>query len=208
VRRYFHGALKPPFNEEKRAEAGMPPDFYWPLAEERRRELANAIDDMQLNLRSAQRDRDSARAELATLQAELQAETGTVQTAASRERELARTLGFLTEALQTTASERDESRQLMAEALNEVEALNFQSALASERHERVFRQIEDAVAVSMEPLDEMFRAAGLPTDQIIGQVRATYSGQGRSADAHHHVHPWRGTRRDVAARQRGSGRTG
>lgn len=33
VRRYFHGALKPPFNEEKRAEAGIPPDFYWPLAE-------------------------------------------------------------------------------------------------------------------------------------------------------------------------------
>jgi len=34
VRRYFHGALKPPFNEEKRAEAGIPPDFYWPLAEQ------------------------------------------------------------------------------------------------------------------------------------------------------------------------------
>jgi uncharacterized ferritin-like protein (DUF455 family) len=33
VRRHFHGALKPPFNEEKRAEAGIPPDFYWPLAE-------------------------------------------------------------------------------------------------------------------------------------------------------------------------------
>ncbi|SPF80402.1 ferritin-like domain-containing protein [Pseudoprimorskyibacter insulae] len=31
VRKYFHGALKPPFNEEKRAEAGLPPDFYWPL---------------------------------------------------------------------------------------------------------------------------------------------------------------------------------
>jgi len=34
VRRYFHGALKPPFNEEKRAEAGLPPDFYWPLTEQ------------------------------------------------------------------------------------------------------------------------------------------------------------------------------
>ena len=34
VRQYFHGALKPPFNEEKRAEAGLPPDFYWPLADE------------------------------------------------------------------------------------------------------------------------------------------------------------------------------
>ena len=33
VRRYFHGLLKPPFNEEKRAEAGIPPDFYWPLTE-------------------------------------------------------------------------------------------------------------------------------------------------------------------------------
>jgi len=32
VKRYFHGPLKPPFNEEKRAEAGLPPDFYWPLA--------------------------------------------------------------------------------------------------------------------------------------------------------------------------------
>jgi uncharacterized ferritin-like protein (DUF455 family) len=34
VRHYFHGVLKPPFNEEKRAEAGLPPDFYWPLTED------------------------------------------------------------------------------------------------------------------------------------------------------------------------------
>lgn len=31
VGRYFYSSLKPPFNEEKRAEAGIPPDFYWPL---------------------------------------------------------------------------------------------------------------------------------------------------------------------------------
>lgn len=34
VRKYFHSDLKPPFNEEKRAEAGIPPDFYWPLADQ------------------------------------------------------------------------------------------------------------------------------------------------------------------------------
>jgi uncharacterized ferritin-like protein (DUF455 family) len=34
VGRYFHGSLRPPFNEEKRAEAGIPPDFYWPLVAE------------------------------------------------------------------------------------------------------------------------------------------------------------------------------
>lgn len=33
VRRYFHASLKPPFNEAKRADAGLPPDFYWPLSE-------------------------------------------------------------------------------------------------------------------------------------------------------------------------------
>jgi uncharacterized ferritin-like protein (DUF455 family) len=33
VRRHFHGSLKPPFNTEKRAEAGLPPDFYWPLVQ-------------------------------------------------------------------------------------------------------------------------------------------------------------------------------
>jgi len=34
VQTYFHGALKAPFNEEKRAEADLPPDFYWPLADD------------------------------------------------------------------------------------------------------------------------------------------------------------------------------
>ena len=34
VRKYFHGNLRPPFNEEKRAEAGLPPDFYWPLVDQ------------------------------------------------------------------------------------------------------------------------------------------------------------------------------
>ena len=34
VRTYFKGGLKAPFNEEKRADAGLPPDFYWPLAEQ------------------------------------------------------------------------------------------------------------------------------------------------------------------------------
>jgi len=147
-------------------------------SEERRRELETAIDVIQLSLRDTRQARDGALMELATLQAELQAEIGTVQTAAARERELSQTLSYLTEALEQTSQERDESREMMAEAQTEVETLNFAAALASERQERVFRQIEDAVAMSMEPLDEMFRAAGLPTEQIIGQVRATYSGQG------------------------------
>ncbi|MDG4649175.1 DUF5930 domain-containing protein [Roseibacterium sp. SDUM158017] len=147
-------------------------------SEERRRELETAIDVIQLSLRDTRQDREAARTELAALQSELRAETGTVQTAAARERELAQTLAYLNEALEETAHQRDESHTEVAEARAEVEELHFAAALAAERQERVFRQIEDAVAMSMEPLDEMFRAAGLATDQIIGQVRSTYSGQG------------------------------
>lgn len=33
VQRYFHSKLRPPFNEEKRADAGIAPDFYWPLTD-------------------------------------------------------------------------------------------------------------------------------------------------------------------------------
>jgi murein DD-endopeptidase MepM/ murein hydrolase activator NlpD len=147
-------------------------------SEERRRELERAVEGAQLSLRDMREARDAARTELAALQAELQAETGSTQTAAAREAELSRTLAFLTEQLEHTAAERDHSLGLMAAAQVQVEELNFAAALAAERQERVFRQIEDAVTLSMEPLDEMFRAAGLATEQIIGQVRSTYSGQG------------------------------
>jgi uncharacterized ferritin-like protein (DUF455 family) len=41
VKQYFHGALRPPFNEEKRADAGLPPDFYWPLAANNRAAASN-----------------------------------------------------------------------------------------------------------------------------------------------------------------------
>jgi uncharacterized ferritin-like protein (DUF455 family) len=34
VQHYFPGGLKPPFNDEKRAEAGIPLDFYWPMVKE------------------------------------------------------------------------------------------------------------------------------------------------------------------------------
>lgn len=33
VRKYFHGKLKRPFNEEARAKAGFSPNWYMPLAE-------------------------------------------------------------------------------------------------------------------------------------------------------------------------------
>jgi murein DD-endopeptidase MepM/ murein hydrolase activator NlpD len=147
-------------------------------SEERRRELETAVDVIQTTLRRTIGERDAARTEVATLRSELQADTGTVQTAAAREAELARTVEVLAHALESTADQRDGSATLVAEAAEEIDRLRFESALAEERQERVFRQLEEAVSMSMEPLNRMLSASGLSTDQLIGQVRATYSGQG------------------------------
>jgi murein DD-endopeptidase MepM/ murein hydrolase activator NlpD len=147
-------------------------------SEERRRELETAVDVIQATLRRTIDERDDARIAAATLETELQADTGTVQTAAERERELEQTLAFLNEALQATAEERDVRDILVAAASEEINRLNFEAALTEERSSRVFRQLEEAVEVSMEPLDAMFSAAGLNTDDLIETVRQGYSGQG------------------------------
>jgi len=147
-------------------------------SEERRRELATAVDVIQATLRRTIDERDAARQTAAALGSELEADTGTVQTAAEREQELEQTLAFLTHALEITADARDTGQMLVAQAQEEITRLQFEAALTEERSNRVFRQLEEAVEVSMEPLDNMFSAAGLNTDDLIETVRRGYSGQG------------------------------
>ncbi|MHA7886814.1 DUF5930 domain-containing protein [Roseicyclus sp.] len=147
-------------------------------SEERRRELETAVNVIQATLRRTIAERDTARDQVATLQNELRADTGTVQTAAAREAELHSAVDRLASALEATAGQRDTSAVLVSEAALEIDRLHYEAALAEERQERVFRQLEDAVAMSMEPLDRLLSASGLSTDRLIGQVRSTYSGQG------------------------------
>ncbi len=48
-----------------------------------------------------------------------------------------------------------------------------------EQNDAIFRQLEEAMTVSVEPLDKMFRAAGMDPDRMhCNQVRSGYSGQG------------------------------
>lgn len=147
-------------------------------SEERRRELETAVDVIQGTLRTTIQDRDQARAEVASLRSDLTADTGSVLTSEARQRDMTRTIEALNDVVTEVASQRDQTALMMADATGQIDLLQFEAALMEERQERVFRQIEEAVAMSMEPLDNMFRSAGLSTDQIIGTVRSTYDGQG------------------------------
>lgn len=147
-------------------------------SENRRRELEKGIDVIQATLRDTIRERDTARNEATLLAAQLDEATAPVAEELARLRDVEATVEFLTAALGETASERDGLTSLASEAAGIIEEMEFEARLVEERNDRIFRQLEEAVAVSLEPLDEMFEAAGLPADSIIETVRRGYSGQG------------------------------
>ncbi len=146
-------------------------------SEDRRRELETGIDVIAGTLRDTMKERDEARVETANLQTKL-AENQAAQPDAARMQDLETTLDFMTAALVDLAGERDQMSDYVAEAQTVLEDVAFEQKLEAERNERIFSQIEDAVATSLTPIDEMFSAVGLPTDSIIEQVRRSYSGQG------------------------------
>ncbi|WP_373050759.1 DUF5930 domain-containing protein [Thalassovita aquimarina] len=146
-------------------------------SETARRELETGIEVIQANLRKTMKQRDAARRELAVLQAEnAEAHEGTGLADAGGT--VSETVDFLVGALSDTAAERDKILADAQQALNTADELEFEIKLMRDQNEQIFSQIEDAMTISVEPLDKMFRAAGLNTESLISQVRKTYSGQG------------------------------
>ncbi|RMH48699.1 MAG: M23 family peptidase, partial [Alphaproteobacteria bacterium] len=147
-------------------------------SEERRRELETAIDVLQGKLRDALRDREAATKRADALAAELGRLTGSVRTTAGELDELRATTDYLATVLTETAAERDDAVLAALDAEDRAQDVRRRLLLAQERSERVFARLEDAIAVSVEPLEKVFRKVGLDPDRLIATVRAGYSGQG------------------------------
>ena len=143
-------------------------------SETRRRELETGIEVIQTTLRDTMQDREAARTQLAELQENIDAGGGgVIQTAANNT-----PVDFLADALKRTAAERDQVIADSQEALLRADEMEQKIALMEDRNDAIFRQLEEAMTVSVAPLDKMFRDAGMPTDRIIETVRRGYSGQG------------------------------
>jgi len=144
-------------------------------SETRRRELETGIDVIQSTLRGTMQDREAAREQLAALENQL--ETDGVARARAGPGTIV-PMDFVAEALAKTAAERDQVIEDSREALLAADTLANEIALMKEQNDQIFRQLEEAMTVSVAPLDKMFRAAGMPTERIIDEVRKGYSGQG------------------------------
>jgi len=142
-------------------------------SENRRRELETGIEVIQTTLRATMKQREEIREELAKLQQETDGTEMYMASVANPAQ-----MEFMTQALARTAEERDEIAANAQDALNERDDLELEIQLMQERSDEIFRQLEEAMVISVEPLDKMFRQAGMPTDRIIEEVRRGYSGMG------------------------------
>lgn len=141
-------------------------------SEERRRELETGLGVVHATLRDAMQEREAAEERLAALAAE------DGQAPAVGAEEMAATLDFVARALAQTAEERDEVAAEAQTAVQLAGDLDLELRLMEERNDEIFQQLEDALQISVEPLDDMFRTAGLDPDQLIEEVRRGYTGQG------------------------------
>ena len=142
-------------------------------SENRRRELETGIEVIQTTLRATMKQREDARTELAKMQQDGGDSDMYMASAAAPQQ-----MGFMTEALVRTAEERDQIAANAKNALDQRDELELEIQLMQERSDEIFRQLEEAMVISVEPLDKMFRQAGMPTDRIIEEVRRGYSGMG------------------------------
>ncbi len=147
-------------------------------SEDRRKELETGIEVIQNTLRRTIEERDEARTEAEAATVALSQETGTTRTPEGRAKDALATLEIMSGALGATARERDDMVIVAQKAEAETDAIAFAKKELELRNDAIFAKLEEAVTVSMEPLDKMFREAGMSPDDLLDQVRKGYSGQG------------------------------
>jgi septal ring factor EnvC (AmiA/AmiB activator) len=147
-------------------------------SEDRRKELETGIDVIQNTLRRTIGERDEARAMVHRATAALAESGAGTSTEAGRSRDALATLEMISGALGATARERDEMVKLADTARDETQAIARAKEELELRNDAILSRLEEAVSVSMEPLDRMFRSVGLSPDDMLNQIRRSYSGQG------------------------------
>jgi len=147
-------------------------------SEDRRGELETGIDVIQNTLRRTIKERDEARAEFDRAQLAMAQSGGETVTELGRIKDTEDTLDILADALDNTARERDLMIDAAERAVERVDEIAEEKRELEGRNDVIFAKLEEALTVSVEPLDKMFRDAGMSPDAMIDAVKSGYSGQG------------------------------
>ena len=145
-------------------------------SEQKRRELETGIEVIQTTLRDVMDQREEARDEVDLLTARIEGD-GSVSLP-GQDLQANSTIDILSAALADTAAERDQIASDAEFALEQAAELELELRLQAEKNDQIFRQLEEAMLVSVEPIEKMFRNAGMNPDDLISAVRRGYSGTG------------------------------
>ncbi len=146
-------------------------------SEDRRRELERGIEVMQATLQRTAKERETALQDYASIKNQLSGESANGANGLSAE-DMSQTLAFLSDTLDGTARERDKAADTALAAQKQYAEIDSALQKMEQRNDEIFRKLEDAMTISVKPLDRMFRNAGLNTNSLLKTVRRGYSGQG------------------------------
>lgn len=85
---------------------------------------------------------------------------------------------LLAKVLSETAEQRDFLKDKAFRAQLSVKNIEREMKLVEQQNEQIFRLIEEALSVSVGPLDKMFRSAGVNPESVIKTIRQGYQGYG------------------------------
>ncbi|MDB6180538.1 M23 family metallopeptidase [Paracoccus fistulariae] len=142
-------------------------------SEEGRRELETGLGVVQSTLRDAITERDDAQRIAATA-----AEGNEAIVSAARDEEFSTALDILSGELRQAASERASAVQQAEEAQRAANDMAVERDQILARNDEILTQLENAVTVSVKPLDDVFRSVGMDPDDVLATIRSGYSGQG------------------------------
>ncbi len=137
-------------------------------SEERRREMEAGMASVQANLRDAVAERDAT----------LASGDAAGEDMTDRSDEFSVALDILSGELRSAADQRAKAVQEAEEARLAAHELQVERDQILARNDEILTQLEDAVTVSVAPLDDVFRSVGMNPDEVLRTIRSGYSGQG------------------------------
>lgn len=141
-------------------------------------ELALALDVLRAKLRDAVAERDAAEMRRIAAEQELGETRRAAAAADAAEAEWAAVLTALNHALEDGTRERDAAERARRAAERDLAELENREARAREARERLYGQLEDALASGLTGLEGALGRAGIDVDRVVDDLRRDYSGVG------------------------------
>jgi murein DD-endopeptidase MepM/ murein hydrolase activator NlpD len=145
---------------------------------EERRELATALDLMRARVQEAVAQRDSIASANDELLARMNELSATLNRDGASGADLAATLATVSEALAEAVAARDTATGERAALVRELADLELRVRMNAKLQDEMVEELEQAVALSFGPLEELFETTGLDVDHLIATVRRTHTGSG------------------------------